>query len=348
MEADLPTIQIALCFAAALAAFWVLRKERHVRRHLHSRYILRGRQLARSLRMARLGEELAGLGYWQYDTRSEKQIWSTGLFNLLGLDRAVELQEGDAEMLLADGGEELARKIARNRTRREAFEFEFGAVRIDGQRRTFRMHARNHFTGDGVLRQIIGVVMDISDQIEREDVLRDAELMALRKAEAARRMAQTDELTGLANRRAVMDWLDRKIASRRADESEVSLIMFDIDHFKQVNDTYGHQAGDEVLKQVSRIAREVAREEDLIGRMGGEEFIIGMANAGTFVARTVAERLRRVIAAESAVAGIPAVTVSVGYATSVECDTSLGMFARADAALYEAKGAGRNRVQEAA
>lgn len=348
MEADLSAIQIALCLAAATALVWLLRKERNIRQHLRDRYILRGRQLARTLRLARLGEELAGIGYWEYDTRNEKQAWSTGLFNLVGLDRAVELEDGDLAMLLADGGEELARKIARNRTRRDAFEFEFGAIRIDGQRRTFRMNARNHFTGDGVLRQIIGVVMDVSDQEERENVLREAELLALRKAEFARRLADTDELTGLANRRAVMNWLDRKIAGRRTGDSQVSLIMFDIDHFKAVNDVHGHQAGDEVLKRVARIARSVAREDDLVGRMGGEEFVIGMADASPFVARTVAERLRREIAADSGADDVPPVTVSIGYSSCGISDTTLALFARADTALYAAKRDGRNRVKEAA
>ena len=349
MGTVLPEFWLAVAVVVAASFLWLLRKERNSKKRLHLRYLTRGRQLARSLRMARLGEELAGIGYWEYDTRREKQTWSTGLFKLFGLDRSTHLCEGDLEMLLADGGEELARKIARNGARREAFEFEFRAMRIDGERRTFQMHARNHFTGDGVLRQVIGVVTDISDQIQREDVLREAELTALRKAEFARRLADTDSLTGLSNRRAAMGWLDTQVSQcRKGSNKPVSLVVFDIDHFKTVNDTYGHQSGDEVLKQVANIAREVGRQDDMVGRMGGEEFVIGMANAGTFVARSVAERLRRAIAAGSGADGVPAVTASIGYATYQSGDTSLSLFARADAAQYEAKNAGRNRVQQAA
>ena len=128
----------------------------------------------------------------------------------------------------------------------------------------------------------------------------------------------------------------------------MALISFDIDHFKRVNDTRGHQIGDDVLMRISDIARSQARASDLIGRMGGEEFVWLLPGAGPEEARMAAERLRQAIEQESADGGLPQVTASIGYALWREGDEASALLARVDKALYEAKQAGRNTVQKAA
>lgn len=143
--------------------------------------------------------------------------------------------------------------------------------------------------------------------------------------------------------------IDDRAALRSATEGEpLAMLIFDIDHFKAVNDSFGHLAGDTMLMKVAEIARQSLREGDIVGRIGGEEFLCILPGADMAAARICAERLRRAIAAESADAGVPAITVSLGFAGWRKGDSALALFARADAALYEAKSAGRDGVRRAA
>ncbi len=159
-------------------------------------------------------------------------------------------------------------------------------------------------------------------------------------------MAMTDSLTGLFNRRYAMTHLEAHLERSRAQP--VSLMMLDIDHFKSINDTYGHPVGDEVLVELSaRIGRYV-RGIDLAARLGGEEFVVVLPETDEEFAAHVAERLRRNIADEPfSIAVDPSkldVTCSIGVAQSVEGDTPDDLLKRADDALYAAKRQGRDRV----
>jgi two-component system cell cycle response regulator len=162
-------------------------------------------------------------------------------------------------------------------------------------------------------------------------------------------LALTDPLTGLYNRRYVAAHLDSLMARREEGGKGAAVLLFDIDHFKRVNDGHGHAAGDEVLVEVARRAQHDVRSFDLVARYGGEEFLIVMPETGLAAAYTVAERIRRAIAERpmriSGPAREVAVTVSVGVATANAVEESAAaMLCRADAALYAAKGNGRNQV----
>lgn len=161
------------------------------------------------------------------------------------------------------------------------------------------------------------------------------------------RMAATDPLTGLRNRRYVDTHLPRMIENAVATRSPLSLLAFDLDRFKAVNDTFGHAAGDAILKEFSRRLLDNIRSVDLAARLGGEEFIVVMPEAALDDARLAAERVRAAIEApgfEHKGVMIP-VTVSVGVSgLRPGRDTPDTLAARADAALYIAKAAGRNRV----
>jgi two-component system cell cycle response regulator len=165
-------------------------------------------------------------------------------------------------------------------------------------------------------------------------------------------LSLTDELTGLYNRRYLFAHLDELLARGGGEGVGVAVLMVDIDHFKRVNDSWGHAAGDEVLRQVARRAQDSVRSVDLVARLGGEEFAVVMPETGLAAAEAVAERLRAAIAGPPFVLGrggarLP-VTVSIGVATTVAGgDDRDGLLARADTALYEAKAAGRNRVAAA-
>lgn len=158
--------------------------------------------------------------------------------------------------------------------------------------------------------------------------------------------ATLDSLTGVLNRRSIMtSAMDLERA--KAPTAQLSLLMIDIDHFKSINDSFGHLAGDAAIRQVSDLLRTEVRASDLVGRYGGEEFLILMPETDATGAARVAEKLRSTIAARI-VQPVP-ITVSIGVATMGAEEHSLERtLARADAALYEAKQAGRNTVRVAA
>jgi diguanylate cyclase (GGDEF)-like protein/PAS domain S-box-containing protein len=190
-----------------------------------------------------------------------------------------------------------------------------------------------------------GIIVDISDRLALAALMDEARLKAEKDAQAALLLAATDELTEVASRRAFLAAFSQQLAVAHAMDAPLSVAMFDIDHFKRVNDRYGHAAGDEVLRRVAGIASGCVRDRDLIGRLGGEEFGILMPGASIHQAVAVAERLR--IACAEAGGDIP-VTISIGVASASPTSTTVSLLKEADEALYRAKGEGRNCLRMAA
>jgi diguanylate cyclase (GGDEF)-like protein/PAS domain S-box-containing protein len=166
--------------------------------------------------------------------------------------------------------------------------------------------------------------------------------------EKLKTQAFQDYLTGLPNRRHFMEQAAIELARVARYGGELSLLMVDVDNFKKVNDTYGHQTGDRVLQKLGEVSKAILRDVDLIGRIGGEEFAILLPETDGEKAREVAERLRVAIAHESLILemGVPLqFTVSIGVATIADHAINLDTFlARADTALYHAKTTGRNKI----
>ncbi|HYI68466.1 MAG TPA: PleD family two-component system response regulator [Skermanella sp.] len=162
-------------------------------------------------------------------------------------------------------------------------------------------------------------------------------------------MALTDSLTGVFNRRYVSAHLPRLMERSWESQKPVAILMFDIDHFKTVNDTYGHGVGDEVLREVANRTNRNLRNFDLVARYGGEEFIVVMPDTDRDAAYAVAERLRRRVGEETFAVSTQAaeitVTISIGVAVVDGVgDTADAILKRADDALYQAKRSGRNRT----
>jgi two-component system cell cycle response regulator len=160
-------------------------------------------------------------------------------------------------------------------------------------------------------------------------------------------LALTDSLTGLYNRRYLADHLERSLQRARETGKPVSVVLIDIDHFKQVNDSYGHAVGDEVLRAVAQRVNGNLRNFDMVARLGGEEFVIVMPDTPGEIGYMVAERLRDRVARDpiATASGKLGVTISMGvsaYAGGGETPDEL--IKQADAAMYQAKRAGRNRV----
>jgi diguanylate cyclase (GGDEF)-like protein len=185
---------------------------------------------------------------------------------------------------------------------------------------------------------------------EAEDMLRPTLRLATQMSQAYDEIRQqsnqlmtftevrTDPLTGLGNRRALDESMASQTALRTRYGFTFSLVMFDIDHFKRINDQDGHLAGDRALQNVARLLDAGVRETDLVARYGGEEFVVLMPQTALEMACLLAERLRQKVAEETML------TVSGGVAAIQEYETPHDLLSRADAALYAAKSAGRNRI----
>ncbi|MCC8998209.1 MAG: diguanylate cyclase, partial [Candidatus Contendobacter sp.] len=187
---------------------------------------------------------------------------------------------------------------------------------------------------DGSPRHFVAMMQDITERKALELELR--------------RLATTDPLTDLANRRHFLAQVELELARFKRYAKPTALLMFDLDHFKRVNDQYGHAAGDDVLRHFSAVARQMLRQVDLLGRLGGEEFAALLPGTDFEGAQQLAERLRRIVA-ESPVTtagGVIKVTVSIGVTAFAPTDSVAdAILGRADRALYRAKNQGRNRVE---
>lgn len=210
---------------------------------------------------------------------------------------------------------------------------------------------------DGVLRGVIIVAVTQRGRYGSTDADLVADFarhaaVALHNAElheALARTARTDSLTGLLNHGALLESLAQEVERAERYEHPLSILFFDLDHFKVINDTYGHQFGDEVLRSLARAARETVRHIDTVGRYGGEEFVAILPETDYWKAVTVAERLREYVAAHP-LAEMPGgiaiqVTISVGVTAYPGDGRAVKDLIRtADSALYSAKRNGRNRV----
>lgn len=154
----------------------------------------------------------------------------------------------------------------------------------------------------------------------------------------------TDALTGVGNRRKLEQALAAEMSRARRQHGPLSALMMDLDHFKRVNDQYGHGGGDKVLVRFSELLRAQTRPTDIVARYGGEEFVVLLPHTDLACAAALGERIRRIVGAETIAPVTAPVTVSIGAAQLRADDTGDALLDRADAALYRAKEGGRDRV----
>lgn len=180
------------------------------------------------------------------------------------------------------------------------------------------------------------VLISFSDITERKSL-----------EEELHRLATTDPLTGILDRRRYLELSDQELKRASRYHKEVAIVMIDIDHFKEVNDRHGHAAGDEVLRQFANTCRAALREQDLFGRLGGEEFALTLPETNAGDAREVADRLRQAVHERPARTerGEVSVTVSIGITQGIQGDDMDTALRRADRAMYRAKSGGRDRIE---
>jgi two-component system cell cycle response regulator len=166
--------------------------------------------------------------------------------------------------------------------------------------------------------------------------------------EESRRLATVDALTGLHNRRAFIEHARREVGRSQRHCDPLSMLLLDVDHFKSVNDTHGHAAGDRVLAAVGRMLSETNRRHDVSARWGGEEFVLLLSSTDAEGAAIVAERVRAAVeglSIKTDAGELVRITASIGASTLLPTETLDALVDRADRAMYAAKTAGRNRVR---
>lgn len=197
---------------------------------------------------------------------------------------------------------------------------------------------------------VYAVYSAVLDDQRRQDALEREKRELVRESTRMRHHAEHDGLTGLWNHRIIVERLDGEMSRSRRDGSSLSVVLIDIDHFKRINDTYGHPAGDLVLKEISSIFMRSLRSYDSVGRYGGEEFLLILPGCGLEDALNRAEELRQAVESERIIDGetIIRVTASFGVASDFTADHEAEAVIRTvDAALYRAKSNGRNCVAPA-
>jgi diguanylate cyclase (GGDEF)-like protein/PAS domain S-box-containing protein len=314
----------------------------------------RAEQQVQAKRWLELAEGLARVGHWTVSVPGQEIFWSDEIYRMHGRDKNIYTPEivsainayhsEDRSMVEAN----LAIVIAE----KSCFEFDARLIRPDGEIRHVlaRGVAQTDYIGE--VTSIFGIFIDVTEQKVLEQKLENASRHVQEINKELQIMAHTDELTGLSNRRELERTLKLEFGRSVREQQPISLIMIDLDFFKNYNDCYGHVAGDECLRAVaSAIKGALHRSTDLATRYGGEEFAVVLSNTGfagtSIVAESIVEAVRA-LRIEHREAPEAFVTVSCGIAVMENlretCEQTM-LFDLADRALYDAKRAGKNRVR---
>jgi diguanylate cyclase (GGDEF)-like protein/PAS domain S-box-containing protein len=292
--------------------------------------------LQQSAERLQLATEASGVGVWDYDILKGSLVWDDSMYAIYGFDRASAggLYEAWLNSILPEDMPIQDAALQATLEQGTPYTPIFRIRRGDGSLRYIQARARIYFDAAGKPVRMVGTNEDITERRLLQEKLEQ--------------QANQDYLTGLSNRRHFLEQGEKELARVQRYGEVLSAFMLDIDHFKIINDTHGHKAGDVVLQQLGHILRDTLRTVDIIGRVGGEEFAILLPETDLKGATEIAERLREKVANSDVIleTGLTLhFMISIGVATmkdkGVKLDTLLNL---ADMALYQAKKSGRNKV----
>ncbi len=258
--------------------------------------------------------------------------FSEGIVELGGLPlEAISGPETDPAMsrILPEDAERVEAQTRHSAATMDNVHVEFRALHADGSIRWIECRSTPQREADGGILWT-GILLDITQRKRAE--------------ERVQAMAITDGLTGITNRQEFSRLLDKEMERASRYATPLSLIMYDLDHFKHINDRFGHNTGDDVLKTVAGLVNDSIRGIDHHGRWGGEEFMVLLPHTGLEAASRVAEKLRQTIASHR-FETLGSVTASFGVVELAGGENSRSLAQRVDEALYRAKALGRNRVE---
>jgi diguanylate cyclase (GGDEF)-like protein len=308
-------------------------------------------ELRKSEESLKLAQIIAHLGHWEWDLESGRFICSEEMYRILGLSSKDQITNHDAflQTVHPDDRERVANHLSEVLAG-NSFNIEYRVILQGGEVRVVHGKGEVFCLDTSKQKKIIGTIQDIHehDQTKMLGVIQDiTEQKQLQNK--LEEQANTDFLTGCHNRRHFFENAEQELLRIRRYGGEMSMLMLDLDHFKNINDKYGHQVGDTTLKKLVTVCQGLMREVDVIGRLGGEEFAIMLPKTGGELAFEVADRLCRAVAAtEISLEDTNSAlhfTTSIGVASLVKDDHHIDeIINRADRALYKAKHGGRNRA----
>jgi diguanylate cyclase (GGDEF)-like protein/PAS domain S-box-containing protein len=306
-------------------------------------------ELGRTNELLEMAEREANLGHWHITLADKKVYWSPQMFAIHGMigceTPEIEIAK---RMCHPDDFKRVEGTVASSIEKGVSYRMVIRITRADGEVRHIDSYGAPEFDLNGRVVGMFGTFQDITERMKALHQLQAAKRIAEREARNSKLLAETDALTGIFNRRKILSVLEELIEENLEKGEELSLAILDVDHFKSINDGFGHQVGDMVLHKVAKIGQVNLRSSDFIGRLGGEEFLIVMPGANSAMANEIVERLRIAVAQSdwSETDGAP-VTGSFGVATMMEGADETWLLQAADNALYEAKRSGRNCMKVA-
>lgn len=301
------------------------------------------KRLEQSNRWLLQAEAAALVGHWRVDLIRWTIQWSDQAYRIHGLELGTPMTvQGSLDLYMPEDSARMRATLEQAVRDGAPFEFHGRIIQPDDQVRDIVSHGSIEYSRGGKPVGIFGTIQDVTETVENARILEDARNLA----EAA---ANTDALTGLPNRRHTLAFLERALVGARENGAPLAVAIFDIDHFKRINDVHGHGVGDAVIRRVAQRARASLREEDMVGRFGGEEFVCILQRSSAQAAELVAERIRQAIEGSGrSTDDVPPATVSIGVAVYAGEAGVEDLLQRADEALYVAKREGRNRLRMAA
>jgi len=360
-------IELTGVFLFWLGAMWFMTR---TLREKHRAYVTIEEQTERLMS----SQQVAHVGSWDWNIITGTLEWTDEIYRIFGRSRDDfgSTYENFVQCIHPDDRAQIISAVNNSVASNEPYDVEHRIVLPDNTVRHVHEKGKVYRDEKGQPFRMLGTVQDITERKKVRDRLRQnekelhrhiqdlemtkanmeqqaADLVELAEElhiekERAEKLSITDRLTGLNNRLKLDEFLADEMNRAKRYKHHLSVIIFDLDHFKQVNDTYGHQVGDEILVSVADLTRENTRTSDVAGRWGGEEFMIICPETELSGAKVIAEKLRQVIERYD----FPTVghkTASFGVASVKSDENEDGVMQRADDALYRAKNAGRNRVE---
>ncbi|MGB5147577.1 MAG: EAL domain-containing protein, partial [Porticoccaceae bacterium] len=291
-------------------------------------------ELAGREKMIRLANRAYGIACWELDPATRQMRWSDGAEDILGVQSGAFASgyDGLRAAIHPDDWLRVEVQVADAIAKGEGFDLDIRVLDRDGRVRWTRTQAEVECGADDRPLVVRGAVADISERKAAQETIEQ--------------LAYFDPLTGLPNRRLLFDRVRQAVAAAKRSGTSGALLFIDLDHFKRINDSLGHRAGDQILLKVATRLRELTREEDTIARLGGDEFVVVLHEAADHEVRRAAYRLLERLSGSYEIANHQYhLSVSIGVVLfPTDGDDTTELLHRADAALYQAKKDGRSTV----
>lgn len=299
-------------------------------------------EIATSKKLLEAAERAAKVGHWRHNPATDTIYWSEEAGRLLARTPLPHTLDDMIAMFHPEDQSRVAGLVHAAQANGIAFSFEARIRRFDGTDAHFECRNEVEFGPDNQQPVIFGTIMDVTDRAEAMQQLEKARERAEKETAQARFLAETDHLTGLANRRKILAELGDLVEQARAGTTKLAVAILDVDHFKAINDEHGHETGDRTLVHVAKTLTETLDAPALVGRLGGEEFLAIFAGENAEAALRSCEGIGPRLSSEAGESsGARPVSISIGIAEHRGDWSENQLLRAADEALYEVKRGGR-------